>query len=257
MESLDKMLSDLKQAMVDSKIDLAGWNPRTVMGVMTRKRAAEAAVPNLTKKFFGEVSKNVVKVFLSGPTDAVTKAIEFIHKNRGIGVAADDFYRTLAKAVEPTMGTQRQFTGTQTVRLMEELADYARANGITELPIPKVSPHAFRAPVPTVDDTAKIIREAIRSTSEDDLNALHVERAALNLILATETIDDVIPVVVYGHTAEEADGLSKKVFLSQSSLFVDFSSKKALKDPVLFLKKTLSEKFPKPQSDNENESETK
>ncbi len=205
--------------------ELAGWDPRTLPGVQAQKNQAQTELESLRDQYKAELSKRVVKVFVGGDYNHITPILKQITKARGVVVRGDGMYRTIAEEIEKTVDPRaRNFTNFQFGRLVSELTEFAQNNGIEELPLPKLDGNLIGTSVFTVEDTLRLVRTAIRNTTEDDLNKIIIERDALNQAADLHLTDDQIPVFIAGLTKEEQTNLDKTLFDGAKSVAVNLAT---------------------------------
>jgi hypothetical protein len=233
IEKLEELSKKVAQTEETAKLDLSGWDPRTRMGVETAKKLAQESLEDLTKQYKAEATKFVVKVFLTGAADKVNQFISAGEQEGVIAVRGDGMYRKVGEGVERTVDHRtREFGSGQVTRLVEELTEFAKDNGVKELPMPKLDANLLNTTVPTFESTVELCRSAIRATSKDDLNNLVLEREALNKIVAARLAAPVIPVVITGLSKEETEGVSAGLFRTQTNIHVNIDEIDTKKDLV-------------------------
>jgi hypothetical protein len=244
IEKLEELSKKLAQTEETANLDLSGWDHRTRMGVETAKKLAKESLEDLSNQYKTEATKFIVKVFLTGDAEKVNQFLAAGEKEGVIAVRGDGIYRSIAEGVERTIDHRtREFGSSQFSRLVEELTDLAKENGVTELPMPKLDGNLLNTSVPTVERTVELVRSAIRNTTKDDLNNFILQRTALNRIAASRVAAPVIPVVVTGLTKDETEGVSSGLFPSRPSIYVNINKLDAKKDLVSAVRSEITKSW--------------
>lgn len=213
-QKLAAILKTIAEAKHISTMDLSGWDPRTVNGMIARKRQAETELVAATKEYKLLVSANVVKVLVSGP--AAERFVAFSKDNGATVVDGAGFYKRLTKAVEATVSwNNRSFGPSQLAALDSAVRLYAR-KGLMRYMEPKLGPSELGTAVPTEADIVHLARKAVRATNGDALLVADLTHEILEALLADKVSANIIPVLIYGTTAEENENLSKYLLGSRS-----------------------------------------
>ncbi len=221
-ENLETLFQKFEEAQKLATMDLSGWNPKTVLGVAVQKKIAQEAVEGFVEKYKAAVTKTISVVFLEGAPERVAQVIMAHEDEPVVVVRGDDLYRTIADPIDKMMDSaHRRFGGTQVGRLIEELTEYARDNGIRSLPMPKLDLNDYNAAVPTFEDVVSVVRKAIRATSADDLNRIVMERAVLKSAIDTKATGEFLPVVVHSLTRDEVTKMAGDLFKGRPFAVVD------------------------------------
>ena len=237
---VDKQLESLKSIMVENArtaaTNLENWDPRTLMGMKSRVRGAQDAAEALTVAYETALAQRAVLVVLQGSSERTDRVVAAVAAEDVLAVRADGLYRELAKGVDSSIDARRTFGPGQAARLVEELTEYARSNGIRELPLPKMDINDFNAPTATFEDVVAVIRKAVRATAGDDLNAVVLKRKAITAAVQQGVVEPILPIVLHGVTMEESKTLPAKIFAGRPVISINldmYSDDKTLVEDVL------------------------
>jgi len=207
--SLNQILAEMaSQTLVaNTSLDTVKVANKGSMGIAIADAAANIKV--LRQEYATKLSTRVVTIFLSGPI-SLQETFAKLAEEEGETLTVDSqaIYKKMATDVEPTIGAQRQFGGTQANHLIRSLEEVARAAGAEFLAVPRLQEVMT---VNDFDEHVRVIRDMIRTQVGDDLNRRAIEARIIDLALEKRYSEKVIPVVVLGSSPEEAI-LQEKIF---------------------------------------------
>lgn len=242
---LQQLLNEINDAKNVIALDLSMWDPRTVTGMVTRKRQAEDDIKGLIAGYNALITNSVVKVFVTGD-----RAEEFANKASSEGAVSVDaaaMYKEYAKAVEPTMSREhRNFTTTQLIVMAQVLQLYMAKHNVFAVQQPKLDALDMDVPCPTFNDVVNMCRKAVRNTSGDDLIVRELGTAIFDACLKKNAATTVVPVVLFGLTAEETQSLEKKLFGSQPSITINATSETTDEQLIAEINEKILQLFKKP-----------
>ena len=173
------------------------------------KGDAVEAVQRLTDEYRRSLGQRLAIIFLEGDVleqekFAATSAVEA----GALRVHAHDLYRKMATDIEPTIGVQRQFGGTQSGHLIRSMETLAKAAGVESLlPVPRLLEVATCKDEAAVAD---VCRQLIRSQVGDGLNCKHLERVIADAAISAGSSTNSVPVVIVG-AQEEIEALEQGI----------------------------------------------
>lgn len=204
--TLEQLVTDIEQAEKTALIDADDPQyARTRTGILSAIGAAKARLETLKNKYAEGVLTNGVAIFLYGPAD---KAEQFTAKVTELGgavvVDGSEMYKRIAAVVEPAIGRDRRFGTTQAAimhRVLGEVSNEVKVwlSRAIKLPAEVILPDAAA--------TLTFVRNAVRGTAGDELNAQYLKVALAREALKIRYKDPVVPVLITNTTSEEAFGL--------------------------------------------------
>jgi hypothetical protein len=222
--NIEQLVKNLNDAEELSTRDLSEVEPKYLMGIQTAKRMAQQEVVAYTKTFKDLASASVFKVLLTGNKKVVARFVNAC-KDEGLFIIdGEALYRRLASEVEKTLGASREFTSNQLAYLIKSVTEIGREEDLSDVAIPRVNPSVYGRPLEGFDDLVEVVRDAVRGSDNDDLNALLVERTALNAITKARWYASAIPVAITSLSRDEAKNIGEKAFKGRPSVKVDITS---------------------------------
>lgn len=219
-QRLDDLLVNLEEATRFATTDLSGWDPRTAAGAMIRKREAEDQVTSLTSAYETLITNSFVKVFVSGPRAADFAASQ--DKKGFVTVDGTELYVEFAKVVEPSMDPKtRQFGTNELILLTQVMLRYMQQNHIMVLDQPKLDGNELDVIRPDFQSVVDIVRKSLRNGNGDTLLLVDLHKKVLAAALSKKVSDLMVPVIVFGVTADETQSLKTKLFGSQPSITIE------------------------------------
>jgi hypothetical protein len=240
-EKLNEILVRLKDAETTADIDLEAWDPRTRAGMQIRKNQAKRDIVDFAIEYQQEVTKTVVKVFVSGSRDYTQKLTELLKKEGVNAYYTESVYEDIARQVEPMLGTGRIFEAAAYNRLIDTANEYARMFGLYSANLEKQP--SFRA-VKSDQDLVGLVKEATRAMYGDSLNKSFLFNRFIREAIANRFNTNVSLLVVSNATTEEQTTLSKTLFVGQPNFSVELSENEVpTKSTALKIFRKVSESF--------------
>lgn len=207
--------------------DLAPMLPGHTM----MKNQAIEKLPELRKQYREALTQNVF-VFL--PLGAGSDRFAEFAKSEGNAMVVDgsEFYTTLAKRCQETMGNTKTFGLTQFLTLQQELKVWARASDVNLQPLS----FSFDTITPTLADVVKTVREIVEKSNGQSLIKSYIEEQVVTTAMNQEVDSKVVPVVILNaeDTQSHSDYFRGKGLIVDTSTnvteeFVNKTFKQALK----------------------------
>lgn len=212
--NLHKIIQDLEVTTIAAAVDLEALPQRVRPGAAIAKTDAEAKLKTLRGEYRDQVAPRVATIFLIGPEESQKKFAELSEAEGGtLTVDAAAIYTKMATDLEPTIGAQRQFGGTQVNHLIRSMEEIATVAGAEYLPTPRLLEVSI---VKTPEDTVTMVKHLIRTQIGDDLNRLWLESRIVSEALRLKYGEKVVPVVVLGASRQEILELGKSIFSGNS-----------------------------------------
>lgn len=215
----DKLLKQYEEAEEIVGLDLSAWSAKTLPGMQARQNEARVEVEKLVKEYQQVVREAALLIFTEGKAEHQTAFHQVaVESDTAIGISVETLYDQLATEIEATFGErfgdgQRIFGTTQLIRLFDKLSVLNLEFGMYTLPMPP----AFDVyTCKTHEDTVNVVRNLVRSTVGDKLNAAFLEREITKMALKIRYSRTVMPVVLTGATKDELNTLPKALFNGRS-----------------------------------------
>jgi hypothetical protein len=175
-------------------------------GMMMAVRAACERLPVLLEELQKTVIPNrLAAVYASGDETVISRVAEFIKKNGGIVLDANEIYRKIGSSVELTYGSNRTFSTHQHQIMNQGIREIALNLDYRELPCPP-----YRETIcPDMKSTISYIRSCIRGSIGDSFSKKFLVKSLNEAILKSEIDIPRIPILVVDvQSAEEKANLS-------------------------------------------------
>ena len=175
-------------------------------GMMMAVRAACERLPVLLEELQKTVIPNRLSaVYASGDETTISRVAEFIKKQGGIVLDANEIYRKIASNIELTYGNNRTFSTHQHQIMGQGIREIALNLDYRELPSPP-----YRETIcPDMKATISHVRSSIRGSIGDDFSKKYLVKALNEAILKSELDIPLIPILVVDvQSAEEKANLS-------------------------------------------------
>lgn len=239
---LKALLDDIESAKRDANLDLSGWDPRTVNGMVIRKSQAQEELTNLKKAYFAFITNSVVKVFVTGE-----RAHEFAEamKKDNVVVSATEAYADLAKGLEPTLDRERVFTTSQLGILGRAMQKTMEEHAIRSLMLPSLEPRDLDTPVPTFNDLVDRVKTAMSKTNGQIVATTVTGSKILERALELKVDNTVMAVIITDVPKEEQQSFTSELFGTQPTLTLEATKKKSNEDLIAELNKKIRQLFNK------------
>ncbi len=192
---------------------------------------SEARVANakLGNEYREEALANSVVMFVYGPNSKVDAFID-IAKNEAtvFTVRADGMYRDIATKLEPGVGSSRYLVTGQLIDLVTHVVEYARTCDL--LSFDKIVVETD-IPVPTFEDTVKVVRDKVRQFNGDLFTNLWVARSFSEQLITSQYKGTVVPVLVV--VQDEAEAMRLSPLFSKNGGTYDLTDSEVDKKAVL------------------------
>lgn len=207
METIRSLLDQIASTKKAAGASLGSVDFRMRQGFAMRKTQAKEELPRLYKRLQDSlVPSKLVCVVATGDTEVGAKVAEFVAANGGIALDAAAMYERIAARIEPSFGPRRhyaenQFMGTKLEA--EKISD--------EVEGPVVQFKFKTAYTKTPAEVVAHVRDLIRGSMADVLNASYLSRAAMDQVVTKDLADesDRLPVVLTGTLPQERAALRR------------------------------------------------
>ncbi len=221
---LQQLITKIDENAKLAATDLSEWDPRKLPGMTMRVKEASEALESLQGSYADYVNANSFLLFVTGPKDAVAEYARVAEEEGGtLTVSAAGLYREIATAVMPSIGDRRVFGVTQLSLLLQELGEIAMRLKIRSIPTPNLEEISN---VPTEEDVVNQIRDIVRKSSGDQVNAVYLKESVVKAALEIRYTQVVVPVVVTDATADELKTLPE--LLETPHLLVTLENKESV-----------------------------
>jgi hypothetical protein len=210
MRNFKEVLEDLTTATKNAAIDLDSVPTKFRTGMAICKADAISSLKTLREEYRTVLSPRVAAIWLTGDLEK-QKKFAALAKEEGetLTVSTMAAYEKMAEDIEPTIGFERQFGGTQLGHLLRSLENVAREGGATFLATPKLFEVVT---VPDIAALAVAIKGIIATQVGETVNALYMEKQILDQALEARYGEKVVPIVVLTGQAAESHDLRHGVF---------------------------------------------
>jgi hypothetical protein len=211
-----KLLEEIELTENVANEDIAGWDPRTVIGKQMSKNQAATRLDVLRDQYRQALAEAAVGILLDASPDLQQEYAAFAEDEAGtITVDANEMYLQIGKRVFPSIGRDKLFTATQSALMFETIEEIAvHVQAPLTLTAPVGTPH--NSIVQNEQECANLIRDTIRKAIGDGLLKLYIEKQVIEKALAVRYNSNVVPVVVVNATPAEVVGLEKALFMGRN-----------------------------------------
>jgi hypothetical protein len=229
MREVKEIVKEIRETEKTAKLraeDLP-YQSRGGMGIAIR--TAQDKLPLLLEELKTTIiPSKLVAVFATGPDAITNKVADFLEANGGITLDANEMYRAIAKAIEPTYGSSREFNSSQFSVMIREIREIASDLEYDELPAPQFDSSAS---VICRDEygTTMHVRMLIRKTIGDEFGRKFFAKKLTEKVIKGAVDGRQIPILVLDtHTAEEKSALT---VLFSSATTYNFDSNFTINKP--------------------------
>lgn len=174
------------------------------------KNDAETKLKALREEYTAQLRERVLTIFVVGSKEDCAIFTKIATDEADVlSIDADAMYEKMAADVEPTIGAQRMFGGTQLQHLIRSLEQRGREANAGFLPVPRILDVVVVNPPVT---TKAVVKDIIVSQIGVDLNARWIEAQIVELAIAAEYGEKFVPVVVTCENVDDAKVLKPKIF---------------------------------------------
>lgn len=205
---LTEILTEYKEVKKVADIVLETVPVKSRQAFMIGKRQAEDKMVELRREYRDQLLSNTVGFFLFGDKTKVEKFADVSHTENGtVQINANEMYEYLADQIAPGMGAKREFGVEQILRLISEIRELCINLGVEER---EVSAPSIGAPVclRTRDELAAFIKNKVRESIGDWLNARYVAARIWEKALENDYTANVLVATVVGASVEEEQSMS-------------------------------------------------
>ncbi len=226
---LKSQISDLKSLINKDSGDV----PRaTRSGFQIRQNQAKSELPELSKQFFDELQKSVVKVFFTGESGKNQLFVKLLSKSVTVFNPVD-VYGQVALNCQHTLGYGGAFTSETWRQMLGSIGDVARKFGLVAVKVP-TEPSGSSAP--TLSDLRRIVKRVIDEAYGFNLAKAVIMEDVFNQAMKSEFSAGVIVVPMFVDDLDERDAINATLFRSKQSMTVTFA-------PEEFVSQELVDKF--------------
>jgi hypothetical protein len=162
-------------------------------GMMIAVRTACERLPVLLEELKATVIPNrLTAVYATGDDTTISRVAEFVKKQGGIVLDANEIYRKISSNIELTYGNNRTFSTQQHSIMLQGIREIAQNLDYTELP----SPAYKETSCPDMKSTIAHVRACIRSSIGDGFSKKYLVKALSEAVLQSGIDLPRIPILV-------------------------------------------------------------
>lgn len=213
--NLTTVLAEMAEASKVLSIDIINVKQKNRASISIAKTDAEVKMKGLREEYGAQLAERVATIFVVGSkTDCETFSQIAQAETSSIIVSADAMYERIATEIEPTVGAQRMFGGTQLQHLIRSLEDVGREAGAQFLKVPRlldvvVCKSERNKDGPTVGE---VVKDIVVSQVGVELNAKWLQAGITSEAIAEEYDGRVVSVIVLCQTIEDAKAIKPLLF---------------------------------------------
>jgi hypothetical protein len=212
-QQLTTILEDFKAAKANADLDIDMY-PMKVRASKSIAKADGARQLDVLKKEYGQEFSNRAAVIMTvGTTDAQNVFLKVAREIAGptlLSASALESYTKMATDIEPTIGSEREFAGTQLGHLLRSLEAVGRDAGSSFLKTPTLIEGVFI--VRTFDDLVTGVRDLLLPQVGAVLNRDYIQTAIVRRALDIGFTASTAPVVVTDASPKEIEFFSSNLF---------------------------------------------
>lgn len=205
MSDLKTLIKELKETQKAANQDLASGDPRTLPGRTMARNAALEKVSKLEENYKAALLQSVFTLLPIGSNSG--KFAELANEAGAVVVDGSEFYKTLAKRCQQTMGAN-VFGLTQFMALNTEVKNWAKSNKVDFTSL------NFSTDLNTsnLNDIVNVVRELVEKDNGQRLVKTYIEGQVVTQSLEQEVDSKVVPVVILNTTQNEQASLIGTLF---------------------------------------------
>lgn len=202
-----EILKSLKTNQKLADVDLENVPPQVRPGMDGAKRQAQEAMEDLKKEYFQAIRSNAIVVILQGDKAKQAAFADLSsHLAETITLDCHGMYDTMATTLYPLVDKNGAFPSSLMSDVIDSLRAVVKGCGIRSIPGFDLGGGCF---FHSQDELSTAIRNAIRKTSDDDINKLVLENKLGVTALELSYAGNAVGVCLVNASVEEADGLTK------------------------------------------------
>lgn len=208
------ILAEIAEAKKTASIDITNVRAANRGGISIAKADAEVKLKALREEFVAQLTERVASIFVVGAPADLKQFGEIAADQGAIVIFADAMYEKMAADIEPTIGAQRMFGGTQVQHLIRSLEDCGRYAGLGFLKVPRLLDVVVTKPPESEEGphTVDVVKDLISSQVGPELNTKWLEASIANAAVEDAYDSRIITVVVLCTKIEDAKLIKPKLF---------------------------------------------
>lgn len=247
----EDILKELKVVKKSANLDIDVIPQHIRPGHEMAKREANEKLPRLFREYLDTVFKSARGLFPNGSEDNTKQYVEVAKKEGGIVVVdGGEMYRNMAKQIEPSIGSSRDFGVTQLQLLMAMVRVISNDIGFQE-PVPPTMTE-LRA-CTTFEDLVEYVRILCERAMGNKLYVSYVTFKVADAALEADFAGKVLPVAIT-HTTSADRAVLASLFVANTSFNLDDADEIDAKYVISTFKKVTKNT---PEGDNKMESKAK
>lgn len=207
-QQLAKLLTSIKEAKKDSELDIDLYPMKVRPSLSIAKADGSRRLESLVKEYRQEVSQRAAVILTRGPADS--QAAFAVKSTNVIVASALTAYTKMAVEIEPTMGSQREFAGTQLGHLIRAVEAVGREAGSSFLKVPTIQEGVFF--VRNFEDLVIGIRDLLLPQLGAGLNRDYLQVTICDKAMELGFKENVVPVIVTDASEQEVEFFSRYLF---------------------------------------------
>lgn len=207
--NLALVLQEMEAAKKAADIDLEKVPFKNRASLSIAKTDATVKLKSLREEYAALLRERVVTVFVAGSKEDCQLFAQISDAQQGtLSISADAMYEKMAADIEPTIGAQRMFGGTQLQHLIRSVEDCGRQANLGFLQVPRlIDVIVVKPPVTTMS----VVKDLVTSQLGHDLNARWIESKITEMAIEEE-FEKLVPVVVLCSNVDDVMALKPKIF---------------------------------------------
>ena len=210
---LVRLLSGIVEAKKASELDLNLYSPKVYASLSIAKADGAKALEQLTLEYGHEIDSRAATILTKGGAAnqaAFVATAQAIAGSAVLSISALASYTRMAIDVEPTIGREREFAGTQLGHLLRSIYAIGHESGSSFLKPPDLQGGVFI--VRTFDDLVLGIRDLLLPQMGPVLNRDYIQTEIHSQALANGFKESVVPVIVTDASDGEIEFFSSGLF---------------------------------------------
>ena len=219
--ALAVLLEGIKVAKQDADLDIDMYPMKVRAGKSIAKADGVKRLEHLKKEYGQEVANRTAVILTKGPAGSQQAFVTAAKELGGptlLTVSALDAYKKMATDIEPTIGFEREFAGTQLGHLLRSLEEVGNMAGSSFLKTPTLIEGVFI--VRTFDDLVLGVRDLLLPQVGPVLNRDYLQTVVTQQALDNEFSSSMAPVVITDADAREIEFFSSNLF-TNTGIVVD------------------------------------
>ena len=231
-DKLTQLLKEINETTKIANLELLECDPQTRPGMEMMRNQARNYLNELNFNYQKTFMNTLSKVFVSASKEKLFQFKEQMSKEIA-SFHVKSMYEEIAELVQPTLSSDKIFSSSAYLRLIEILGTYSRMHGVYPHTNP-VEPHGFS--VNSFQELIDVVRNVTRSSFGDLLHKSYIYNMLLSEALKTKFDGEYSILLLDGLAEEEKKYFLDGLFPGQPSFNLTIGDDDQLKDRSAVLK---------------------